>query len=220
MDSLMQFFIIRDKKTHGIAPFIGTNAESGPRSKNILEPLIGVFYADTSRASIHYLCGIRSQSIILHLEKDHVVDSLYGEHDCSALFFGRDPILDRILDKGLKYHRWNLHIKTGKINLLDKFQPVAKAHLLDSDIVVDKIKFMDQFHHLVAMGIKGVPEYIRQLGNNLPRLFIAGADEGVDGIEGVEKEVRIDLRLQRSHLHFAILDRKLTLLLCLILRPL
>src|SRR5690606_18451909 len=179
MDSLMQFFIIGNKKTHGITPFVGANAEPGPWSKNVLESLIGIFDTHTAGTPVHNLCSVGSQSIVFHFKKDHAIDPFHGKHDRTALLLGSDPVLNRILHQRLKDHRRNLHIKTGKINLLDKFQPVAETHLLYPDIVVNEIELMDKFHHLIAMGVEGIPENIRQLGNNLPRLLLAGADQGI-----------------------------------------
>src|SRR5690606_34649534 len=100
------------------------------------------------------------------------------------------------------------------------FKPVAETDLLNVDIVVEEMQFVDKLYHLVAVGFERIPEDIRQLGNYFPSMFLDCPDRRVDGVQCIEQEVGIDLRLEQGDLHFAVLHRELALLLRLILETL
>ena len=70
--------------------------------------------------------------------------------------------------------------EAGEIHLLYKFQPIPKAHLLDTDVIVDKIKLMNQTDHLIPVRIQCIPENIRQLSDYPACLFLTRPYQRID----------------------------------------
>jgi hypothetical protein len=76
--------------------------------------------------------------------------------------------------------------KTGEIDLLDELHPVAKTNLLYPDVIINKVKFVNKLHHLVAVRVESITENVRKLCDDLSRLLFARTDKSIDRIQCVE----------------------------------
>src|ERR1043165_3753407 len=99
-----------------------------------------------------------------------------------------------ILDQGLSDKRGYLCAAQFVGNIEMGLQPVREAHFLDTQVKLLKPHFLDQRNDLFGVECERRPQEIGQVFRHDLRLLAASArNQADDGIEGVEKEMGIEL---------------------------
>ncbi len=108
-------------------------------------------------------------------------------------------MLDGILDEGLQGEARQLQVGQVGRDLVDDGQPLAKAGLLNLQVGEAVLLLLPQGGHAV-LTLEIVAKEAGEVQQQLPRPARIPAGDGADGVEGVEQEVRVDLRLHQLEL--------------------
>ena len=108
---------------------------------------------------------------------------------------------DGVLHQRLERHRRDPRVECLGIHLEPDRQAVGEPGLLDLQIGLHEAELFPQ-RHLVPLTVpERLPEQLAQAGDGGGRrLAPAVADEGGDGVERIEEEVRLELHSERGEL--------------------
>src|SRR5262249_22521677 len=112
-----------------------------------------------------------------------------------------DAMADRVFDNRLKTHVGNGCIEDRRIRLYLNLETVLKPDLFNSQVEVQVFKFAAKGHFLHAHIVEHTSQKIAQTPEGLFG-FMAPlpAYQHHDGVQRVEQEMRMELRLQRAQL--------------------
>src|SRR5215469_6666151 len=146
-------------------------------------------------AAVFQLRLTDSNSVIFDFDDQAGIGNPTAEINAATLDLGRQAVLDRILNQRLQQHARNHDIERGRIKLLHhpQFLP-AKADDFDIEIVVDEFEFFPQPSKCLT-AIQKAPENGRQFKDHVASSVGIEAHQRRNGIEGIKKEVWIDLIL-------------------------
>lgn len=117
-------------------------------------------------------------------------------------------VLEAVLDHGLQDHRWNHIVRIGDLTLEGQIGLTLHTDSLEVNVVTDVLHFFLQKHLFCAAVVNHIAEHLGELQHRIGGLLILSHSEGIDTVERVEEEVRIDLRTQvlQSVLHLLLLE--------------
>src|SRR5207248_1235057 len=136
----------------------------------------------------------------LHINDERaIIGEAAAQRDAATVNLWRKSVLDRVFNQWLKQHRRDDRVERGWIKLFHDAQLVAaKAHNFNVEVVVNKTDFLTQSGE-GFMAAQQAAQDAGQLDYNVARAVRINAHQRRDRIKGVEKEVGIDLALQRLH---------------------
>ena len=143
----------------------------------------------------------QADTVIFDGDSNVLVAGASGRHtNESALGLLRQAMANRVLHERLDRHR--RHENVANVFVYDQIEtkPIAKANSLNGQIVLQKRKLLKQGHQLTIIGVQGQAKEVSEMLDH-----VAGADGiGFDlrgyRVEGVEKEMWINLQPQGPEL--------------------
>src|SRR5215472_1889005 len=112
----------------------------------------------------------------------------------------RDPMANRIFHEGLKNQVWSARIESFRRDAHSDLESVCKAHSLNFQIPFEELKLLRQPHLLNTDILERQPEQVAQPGYHAVSCLRVLVNQGRDGVQGVEKKMRMELHSQRLQL--------------------
>src|SRR5262249_52408640 len=109
----------------------------------------------------------------------------------------RDPMPDRVFDQMLQGEARHRRRQQVLVDVEDRTQTIREARLLNSQVLAHEIELLRQRDFGRAMTRQGPAQHVAELLDDPSRRLVAVADQHRDGVQRVEEEVRIELRLER-----------------------
>src|SRR5439155_1202334 len=156
--------------------------------------------------------GSRGESLPGIGDREHEGFAFAGGGEADRAAFGERPdaVLDRVLDQGREHHRRNASLEQRRRHVDRALQPRAHADLLHAQESANELDLVGERSVVVAHPRQRraqVPGELREHG--APRAGVALAEAPYIG-EGIEQEMRLDLRLQEAQprLELLLLERR------------
>ena len=180
-------------------PGLLTTLKRGLRAVEDFEALLHILHADAG-AGRWRRAGARAvahaDAVVGYFDEDAVAVELAAQGDGAAVDARLEAVLDAVFDERLEQDAGDEDVEGSRIDFLFDVQLVgAEADHFDVEVVVGEAEF-------VAQGDVGVvileqrAQDVGELHGHFAGEFGLDADQGRDGVEGVEEEVGIDLTLQ------------------------
>src|SRR5688572_101744 len=159
-------------------------------------PLSGVLDSVTC---LHRRFRIDANTIICHRNLEHIIYASCSHNEHTGIRITRDPMADRILHQMLQSKTRDYRRQHRIRNTELRPQSIRKPRLLDRHILPHQLQLFTQRHLIRAMTTKRVTQHLAQVfyDPHRARAVVITHQDG-NRIQRVEKEVRIDLRLQCS----------------------
>ncbi len=158
-------------------------------------------------APIHYvhakaaplLCRLVEPGVVAHLQHHPLRLNPGGQGQQAGFEHLGDAVLDRVLDDGLQGEGGQpvLQQRFGNMDL--HAQVLGEAGLFDVQIGVHMLQLVGQ-GHLVPLALEVLAKEGGEIVHQGAGALGIAPDHRRQGVEGVEQEVRIDLRLQQLDL--------------------
>jgi hypothetical protein len=124
-----------------------------------------------------------------------------ADGDDAFAFTGLNTVNNRVFDQRLDKQAWD-HAVDLFINIVNDRELVAKARLLNRDVVFDLIQLFFDVDLLVIFQLDVVAQIARQVKNQLARGVRIKANGRGDRVQRVKQEMGIDFTLQRAQLPY------------------
>ena len=166
------------------------------------EALADVAEADAFDVDVgHFLFG-DADAVVFDFDVQAAVAIGGAKLDFSAVEFGSEAVFEAIFDDGLQKHAGDEGFERFIVDVLDDVEVVAaEAGDLDIEIVVDEFELFAQRHKRFVLA-EQTAENVAELEHHAASVIGIEADERGDGVQRIEKKVRIDLAGERVHARF------------------
>ena len=125
----------------------------------------------------------------------------------SPLLARGDRVLERVLQQRLQQQARHQRLERGLLDGVFQAQPLAEAQPLGAQVQVERLELLAQGHLLHRILVERVAQEFRQARDRVVRhAVLVVEDEGRDGVQGVEQEVRVQLVAQ--HLQLRLLGER------------
>ena len=121
-----------------------------------------------------------------------------------------DAVLEGILDEGDENERRYLAVGCLLWQIDGDLHLIGVAQLHQRDIVADEVELTGERHALLVAFVEHKAHHLRQFENGVFRLLRVDVHKGVDVVERVHEEVRIDLIAQVFQLLLQVLTLQLS----------
>lgn len=152
------------------------DAVSGFTAYDPLESYTGVAYADSQ--NFPNTNGVEANSAV------------------GPLWF--DAVFDRVFDEGLEDECGNLGVERRGVDGMLDAEPFAKTPLLQGEVTTEKIEFSAQGNFLLVGSVERGSKKFAEIAEHVVRSGGVSVNEGGNGVERVEEEMRIELHLKRG----------------------
>jgi len=136
------------------------------------------------------------------------VEGVVAESEPDAyvtLFVGFDPaVFEAVFYEGLQDHGGDEGV--GLFDVLNEFyvSAFADTHFLEREEVFYVLYLFLNGDFFGKTVVGNVAQHGREVQDAFGGVFVVGVDHAVDVVEGVKKEVGVDLRFQEAQLHLAL----------------
>src|SRR6476646_3669548 len=166
------------------------------------QALADVAEADTLDVDVGHFLFRDTHAVVLDFDVQPSVAVCCAKLNFAAVELWSESVFQAILDDGLQKHARNEGFKRFFIDVFDDVQIIApEPGHLDVEIVVDKLELLAQRNECFVL-TQQPPQNIAELEYHAARVVGIEADERGNRVEGVEKEVRVDLPGKRVHARF------------------
>ena len=140
---------------------------------------------------------------VLHLEDQHALFQGGANEQFAAAGQRRDAMFNAVFDQHLQQHRRHGDGPRGGIDGEANAQPVLVTGGFEREVVGGGLQFGIERHGVAGVAVQVIPEDVGEARDEVLREWWVFDDQPADRIEGIEKEVRIDLRFQTAQFGLA-----------------
>src|SRR6266540_4803925 len=108
----------------------------------------------------------------------------------APLLASGDRVLDAVLHQRLEEQWRDLNVIQPRFEIYQVTQFLSQPHLLDVEILSEKMKFLRQAHMTLPVGAQGIAKEGRKFFGHFLGLLGLFRDQRSNGVEGVEKKRR------------------------------
>src|SRR5579875_668958 len=149
------------------------------------------------------LLATNAYAVILHANDDVFTRLLDAEQQLPWPLAWLQAVYKSVLDDRLQGQRRYANIQGGRVDLKIERQAVAETRTLDQEILARVLKLIAQCHQAISKAAQRITHQISQsISHGLGFARALQKGQFGDQIDCVEKEVRIDLILQRLKARF------------------
>ena len=134
----------------------------------------------------------------MHSQQKAIVITRGAHGDLSAAAVRGNAVADCILHNRLQKELWNGCIENLRRRFHAEAQAAAEAHLLNGQVALKELEFLAERNLLPIDIAQRHAQKVTQQRRHLLRGFAVGHLQGGDGVQRVEKEVRVKLHLERG----------------------
>src|SRR5436190_14637409 len=98
------------------------------------------------------------------------------DRDRRSLTLGREPMLDGVLDDGLKNHEGDERIEALRGDLQIHLESIVESDLLNGEITIEKIELLGKRHRLRMGFVYHEPEQIAEPAQRLDHCVVVAAE--------------------------------------------
>src|SRR3990172_7350904 len=161
-----------------------------------LEPLVHVGEPDP-KAALGALLLREADAVVFDLDDRASEPSPRTDDDAPPFEPRAHSMLHRVLHQRLDDHRGDVGFEGVVVDLLlHQELPASEADGLDVEVGVDELQLLLEGDEVILF-LEELSQDARELSDEHPGHFGIGPRRGRDGVEGVEKEVRVDLARER-----------------------
>src|SRR6516225_11572050 len=183
----------------GSLPFVTVDIQVEVRAIQHAQAFANVAQPDSFDIYVRHFFFRDSHAVIFDLDMQPAIAVGSPEINPTAFQFRGQPVLQAVLDNGLKQHAGDKGIERMVIDLFHDLEVVlAEAGDLNVEIIIDKRELLAQGHKSLVLP-KKPPQNVAQLQHDAPGRVGVYANERRDRVQGVEQEVRVDLASERIH---------------------
>ncbi len=113
------------------------------------------------------------------------------------VFEAAHAVLDGVLGEGLEDQVRDERVEERRRHGLGDLQSVLEADALDVEVAPEEVELVAERDLLRGRVVEGAAEERAQPGDDAPNAAGIALDEGADGVERVEEEVRVELHPER-----------------------
>src|ERR1700761_6239523 len=140
---------------------------------------------------------------ILDGDTKSVADALAGHGNLAAIGERGDAVFDRVFNERLDEQRRHFEIRADGIEILAHAEALTESNLLNVEIASGEGQLFAKRDARALAEPQGGTQEIRQTNAHFAGLGWIESGEGANGIQAVEEEMRVDLRLDGFELRFA-----------------
>jgi hypothetical protein len=137
-----------------------------------------------------------SHTGVAHADTQNFADTNGSEADDAAGSLGFDAMFDGVFDEWLEDECGNHGVEHRGIDGILDAKSVAKPPFLNRKVTTEKIEFATQGNFLFVGGVEGGSQQFAEVSEHVVRSGGVAVNEGRDGVERVEEEMRIELHLE------------------------
>src|SRR5262245_5067264 len=139
---------------------------------------------------------VNTRPVVRDGELERGADATRGDDQAARVGAPRNAMTYRILDQVLQREARHYGGDERIADVEFGSQPIGESRLLNGDVLPDEFEFFSERDFIRAMAAERGPQHFTQLFDDAHRgLTLVVAHEHGDGVERVEEEVRVDLRL-------------------------
>ncbi len=194
----------------GALAFLAVNIHFELVAVEKAEAFVHVTDADSAAIDFGKALGGDAHAVVFDFDEQAAVEPARAEMDLASLEARGEAVLDGIFNHGLKQHAGDECLESLVVNFLEDLKFVAaKADDFDVEIIVDELELFAQRDEGFVLAQEAA-ENVRKLQDHAAGHVRIEANQRGNGVQRVEKEMRIDLAGERVHARF---QQKLLILL-------
>ena len=171
----------------------GLDGDSGAGTVEFLETCARVGEADPfASRGLGLGLGRDADAVIANGEDEAIIEAERFKHEQAWGKARFDAVADGVFGDGLEDHGGHEQIQGLGLDMVFDGEPAAEAHSFDVEVEIQQLQFAAD-GDLLFLGFEGGAEEVAEVRDHVigaVRIFV---DERGDGVERVEKEVRLEL---------------------------
>src|ERR671939_594625 len=150
-----------------------------------------------------------SGAVVPHLDDEELAPQSRANFDLAGAGARGDGVADGVLDDGLQDEVRDAHVERFGVNLDARREAVLKTYPLDLQVTMQELHLLIQRDLLRAGVLQRQAQEVAEARDHRAGRLSVLVEQGRDGVERVEEEVRVELHLQSLKLRLRELCLKL-----------
>src|SRR5579871_4184533 len=159
-----------------------------------MEPLADVVQTHGAVATV-----VKSRAVVANFHDQRVTRNARSQSHGPTVNTSRNAVLHRVLDQRLDRQHRDQDRLGRRVDLDSRAQAFAQTKFFDFEIRSHDLHFLGERDE-AAIGLQEVAENVGEIECHAARVRGFAGNRPVEGVQGVEQEMWIDLRLQRAQL--------------------
>src|SRR5262249_41674287 len=140
---------------------------------------------------------LEAAAVVADLHPETLADTPRADVNVVAAVPARDAVLDRVLDERLQDHPRHFAVERVGFDRHADSETILEARLFDVEVLLQELGLFLQRHLRLAAAIERDAEQIAQPADHSVGGIRIAVHERGNGVQRVEQEVRVQLRLER-----------------------